>query len=73
MQKPLHTHAHADAPRLWRLGPAAKKAGITPAAFAEASAAGRIPVRVIQLSARGRYVPAAELAAWLATLNLEEN
>lgn len=60
---------HSDRPGLWRLGMAARKAGLTPDAFEAASQAGAIPVRVLQLSERGRYVPAAEFQAWLNSIN----
>ena len=52
---------------------AARKAGLTPDAFETASQAGAIPVRVIKLSERGRYVPAAEFQAWLNSINQPAN
>ncbi len=62
---------HADAPGLWRLGVAAHKAGLSPDAFEAASLAGTIPVRVMKLGPRSRYVPAAEFKQWLDSLNGE--
>ena len=47
-------NSHSDRPGLWRLGMAARKAGLTPDAFETASQAGAIPVRVIKLSERGQ-------------------
>jgi hypothetical protein len=67
-QKPQH----ADAPGLYRLGPAARRAGLTPDAFQAGSTAGTIPVRVLQISERGRYVPAAEFRAWLESLTQKD-
>ncbi len=67
--KNMKLPVHDDRPGLWRLGPAASKAGLSADTFAAASEAGTIPVRVIKLGPRSRYVPAAEFKAWLETLN----
>lgn len=56
---------HDDAPGLWRLSAAARRAGMSPEAFERACRAGTIPVAVIRTSERRAYVRIAELETWL--------
>jgi hypothetical protein len=56
---------HNDRPGLWRLGYAARLAGMTPQSFEAASKAGRLPVHVERFGPRLAYVRAAEFTQWL--------
>ena len=56
---------HDDRPGLWRLGHAARLAGLTPEAFEAGAKAGTIPVRVERIGPRLAYVRAEELNRWL--------
>lgn len=60
-----HQPQPGDRPGFWRLGAAARLAGITPEAFEAASKAGRIPVAVERLSPKLALVRLEELNRWL--------
>ncbi|HQH64220.1 MAG TPA: hypothetical protein PLE55_11295 [Clostridiales bacterium] len=55
-------------PALLRIGHAARISGLSPDLFEAASHAGAIPVRIIQLGPRSRYVSADEFNAWLKSI-----
>ena len=54
-----------DHPGLWRLGVAARKAGMTAESLEAAAKAGTIPVEVIRTSPRLAFVRAEAFQAWL--------
>ncbi len=56
---------HNDRPGLWRLGHAARLAGLSPESFEAASKAGTIPVRVERIGPRSAYVRVEEFNRWL--------
>jgi hypothetical protein len=60
--QPASTHG------LWRLGAAAASVGLTAKQLASACLNRRIPVSIIVLGERSRYVNAAEFNAWRANL-----
>lgn len=60
------------APDLWRLGAAASYVGLTPKQLATACRRKRIPVSLVELGPRSRYVRASEFNAWRATLRAGE-
>lgn len=68
----MDTQPHFDRPGLWRLGAAARFAGLTPELFEAAAARGDIPVTVEKIGPKEtRYVRVAELEAWLGTKHID--
>ncbi|GAB3647350.1 hypothetical protein [Ramlibacter alkalitolerans] len=66
----------ANTQGLWRLGAAASSVGLTGKQLASACLNRRIPVSLVVLGERSRYVNAAEFNAWRASLTApraEEN
>jgi hypothetical protein len=53
-------------PGLWRLATAARYAGITPDMLARACMAGEVPVELVRVGPRLRFVRAEQFQAWLA-------
>lgn len=58
---------------LWRLAAAAKMAGLSPDTLARSCESGEIPVTLVRLGPRLRFVRAAELTAYLAARQSERN
>lgn len=54
-----------DYPGLYRIGAAAHLAGLRPEAFARACAAGDIPLEIVVVGPRLRYVRAEQFQTWL--------
>jgi hypothetical protein len=54
-----------DRPGLYRIGAAASIAGLSQEAFAKACAAGSIPLQIVSIGPRLRYVRAEEFTRWL--------
>lgn len=53
---------------LWRIGPVAKKLGVSVEVFRKACESGAIPVTVVSLGPRSTYVKVSEFEAWHAGL-----
>lgn len=58
-----------SSPGLWKLSVAAQHAGLTPRQLASACTSGHIPVRLVTLGEKSRFVVIEDLNRWLASLN----
>jgi hypothetical protein len=58
--------SYPSSPDFWRLSTAARMAGISPDVLARACATGAIPVTMVELGPRSRFVKVSEFNAWRA-------
>ncbi len=64
---------YPSSPGLWRLAAAASIAGLSPDLLARSCESGEIPVTLVQLGPRLRFVKATEFAAWLKSRDAEKD
>lgn len=58
---------YPSSPGLWRLSAAAKVVGMSPDTLARGCESGEIPIALVRIGPRLRFVKAAELSAYLAS------